>query len=27
LRYCPVCSSWPLLLRCRHCGATELVRP
>ena len=27
LRYCPVCGSWPVLVRCRHCGATETVRP
>jgi len=27
LRYCPVCGSWPVLVRCARCGATETVRP
>lgn len=27
LRYCPVCGSFPAMIRCYQCGATEKVRP
>jgi hypothetical protein len=27
LRHCRACGSFPKMIRCQRCGATEIVRP